>query len=219
MTSCRGRLAFSSSNYSWEFTTAAGCLSSTQVDFIESFFMIAVKSDPWGPITIPRWAAFLTDVEKAWNYAAKSGDIHSLLTLPSPPRNFTSPAVLKWSLILFRSGYIFCKRLHPANTHQTARGTLPWILPTLSQIGPKINGALSWLSPFKSLLNLFDNVLGSFSLRRLFSLPPSWSRSKWWSAILRRQFLPGLDLFVQIWIFCKPQYLHHVEVFFQTLHM
>ena len=44
-----------------------GHFSSTQMDFVESLFVFMVEPDSWGSILNPIWAAYLIDVEEAWD--------------------------------------------------------------------------------------------------------------------------------------------------------
>ena len=48
-----------------------GHFSSTQMHLIESLFVSMGEPDPWGFIINPIWAAFLVDVEEAWNRATE----------------------------------------------------------------------------------------------------------------------------------------------------
>jgi len=49
-----------------------GSFSSTEKDLIKSLFGTIGDPDPWVSIINPFWAAHLTDVEEAWDYAAES---------------------------------------------------------------------------------------------------------------------------------------------------
>jgi len=166
-----------------------GHFSSTQMDFIESLFVLMGEPDPWGSIINPIWAAHLADVEKAWDRATEPNPDLTSGEPPISPQLYQTEAPLEDVLVSPQLVESLVRVLAPPPPEEPPESVPVVTLPgdrrrVLVEEAPSEGEVLS---PLKLLFREVA-VFGSFPLKFLFPFLPSWSRSKWWTVFSRHAF-------------------------------